>query len=125
MQASVIASGLCLLLSCATACTETQPSRAAASDTAEPVSPPETEIPPQSQAYATAQDYQCVAGKYLTSGFSSTKDYYTVNADWLVYVALAYPGHEARGQRCFAATPKAAAVNLLSRVGYTRVNWAD
>jgi len=82
-------------------------------------------IPPPGSTYASPQDYQCVAGKYLTPGFSSVKDYYSVNADWSRYITSTYPGPEARGRRCFSATPAAAAANLASWFRYSRLEWAD
>jgi hypothetical protein len=115
-----IASALCLMQLCATACKETPTSEAAADEDAVQVS-----IPSAAMTYATPQDYQCVAGRYLTPGFSSTKSHFTVNVEWRAYVTEAFPDHEAHRSRCFAASPQAAALNLRSRVGYTQFDWAD
>jgi len=119
LQKREIASGICVVLLGASACTAAGQSEAAPA----PLSP--SAGLPTAHRYATPQGYQCVAGKYLTPGFASTNDYFTVNADWYAYVSNAYPGPEARGQRCFSASAQAAAYNLHSVLGYTPLAWAD
>lgn len=77
---------------------------------------------------ATPKTYQCwmnsFGNNYMTPAFTSSREYYALNADWRAYITKAHPPSGYAQTGCMEMDPKQAASNL-AQAGRTQVDWKE
>ncbi len=75
-----------------------------------------------------AKAYQCwmnsYGNNYITPSFTSSKEYYALNADWRAFITKAHPPNGPTQIGCMETDPKQAANNLADPLR-KRVDWKE
>ena len=83
---------------------------------------------PAAPATAPEKAYQCWMNSYgnnfMTPSFTSSREYYALNADWRAYITEAHPPNGPAQIACMETDPKQAANNLADPLR-ARVDWKE
>ena len=79
-------------------------------------------------AAAPEKAYQCWMNSYgnnfITPSFTSSREYYALNADWRAYITKAHPPNGPTQIGCMETDPKQATINLADPLR-ARVDWKE